>query len=518
MMRFISRAAQNELSEQRSHWRRPAWRTNTDAFFDGQPLSPEVLARYWTLEGDVHEARRLGRTDNTRYFIGPQVLILRDDMRRLTWAATLEDGRLRLAEYEPYAQPGESPDPPRELVQDKRICRYHIALNKYTGEVSATWIAHNAEDSELWHDGERIETAARKVDFPFFKFSQVPVGLVQDEQPPYGLLGYKSRASGEIFLRRLDGGVWEAEQVVVKQPTVGGISFGVIGDEVLARVDLLDGEQLRPALLKSADGGRSFGEPEPIDLSDVDASFRVRPGYQEPIVDKGGALHVPIGMASETESLVLNHVVASDLLVEAIRVPGLPRKSELWVFPSTLGSGNTFGNGVSDGHGLIMGLATEEGYLYTSNSSAGGSHFPEPQLLNHEMPLIAEFTASECYSSGVKPNFVSMDYLYIEGNAAGKPVSSDIYIETWDMPLPVPEARAIVEGNKVRLEILNDADLEPGKVTVDFDDPEIAITGLEIHDLRSATIMTNSENLAGKGLSVDVLTLFHRHYVAAVAE
>ena len=515
-MRFVSRAEQNELSEGRSYRGRPASGSPVDEFFDGQSLSPEVLARYWTLEGDVHQARRLGRTDSTRYFIGPQVSILRDDMRRLTWAAMVDKNGLQLSNYEPRF--GSEGGPSARRLANRPIWRHHITLNKYTGDVSATWIVRDTARSELWHDGERVETDARDVDFPFFKFSQVPVGLVQTEQPPYGLLGYKSRASGEIFVRRLRGDAWEAEQIVVRQPTVGGISFGIVGNDVLARVDILDGERLVPALLKSTDAGGSFSEPEPIDLSDVDGAFSVRPGYQEPIVDKGGALHVPIGMASDTESLALNHVVNSDLLVEAIRAPGLLRKSDLWVFPSTLGSGNTFGNGVSDGHGLIMGLATEDGYLYTSNSSAGGSHFPEPQLLNHEMPLIAEFTASECYSSGAMPNFVSMDYIYVEANAVGQPVSGDVYVETWDMPLPVPKARATAEGNKVHVEILNDADLEPGKANVNFDDPGITITSVEIHGLRSATVTTNSDELRGKALSFDVLTLFHRHYVAATIE
>jgi hypothetical protein len=458
---------------------------------------------------------RLGRTGSTRYFVGPQVSILRDDMRRLTWAATVDAEGLRLANYESHREEEDAPAP--RLLAPGPVWRYHIALDKYTGEVTVTWVVRDGDESELWHDGERVETNARELDFPFFKFSQVPVGLVQTEPPPYGLLGYKSRESGEIFVRRLQDS-WEPEQIVVRQSTVGGISFGIVGGEVLARVDLLDDGKVVPALLKSTDAGRSFSEPEPIDLSDVDPAFSVRPGYQEPIVDKGGALHVPIGLASDTESLALNHVVDADLLVEAIRVPGQLNKSELWVFPSTLGSGNTFGNGVSDGHGLIMGLATQDGHLYTSNSSAGGSHFPEPQLLNHEMPLIAEFTASECYSSGKTPNFVSMDYLYIEANAVGQPVSSDVYVETWDMPLPVPEARAVAVENKVRVEVLSDADLEPGKVTFHFDDPGVTIVGVEMEGLRSATVATDSQDLRGKTISFDVLTLFHRHFAVAVVE
>lgn len=194
---------------------------------------------------------------------------------------------------------------------------------------------------------------------------------------------------------------------------------------MLARIDLLDrggsAPRLVPALAASSDGGRSFGEPEALDLSAVDDEFAVRPGYQRPIVDKGGALHVPIGLGSPNEALVLNYVVESDMLGEAIRVDGRFRKGELEVFPSTLGSGSTFGNGVSNGHGLIMALSNDKGYLFTSNSSAGGSHFPDAVMMNHEMPLISEFDASECYSSGRTPNVVSMDYLFVEANSIGRP-------------------------------------------------------------------------------------------------
>jgi hypothetical protein len=510
-VRFVPRSQQDELSERLSHWRRPSNRSLADAYFDGEPLPTEIAPRHWTLEGDVHEARKIARsTDSTRYFTGPHVTVLRDDLRRLTWAATVERGRLVLSEY---MQPAASETQRgRETLAEGGIWRYHIALNKYTGRVSATWIVRSNGDAELWHDGQRVETSTTNPDFPFFAYSQVPIGLVQSEEPPYAVLGYKCRKTGKLFTRRVEGGEMGPEQVVLEQDTVGGISFGLMKEHVLARVDLLRDGDLVPALLESDDGGRSFGEPQPLDLSEVDPSFVVRPGFQRPIVDKGGAFHVPVGLDSGLEAVALNYVPGADLLVEAIRVPGRLRKGELEVFPSTLGSGNTFGNGVSDGHGLIMALNTENGLLFSSNSSAGGSHFPEAQLLNHEMPLVAEFSASECYSSGLTPNFVSMDYLYLEANSVGRPVSSEVFIETWDMPLPVPKARATSKGNAVHVEILNDADLEPGKVTFGFDDPSVNITEVEIRDLRSATITTDAADLRGKTLTFDVLTLFHRHY------
>ncbi|MFI8369454.1 hypothetical protein [Streptomyces sp. NPDC085466] len=518
-MRFVSRAEQDELTERHGHWRRSPSQALDDRFFDGEPLPREIVPRHWLPEGTVHGGRRIARsTDSTRYFKGPQVLVLRDDMRRLTWAATVEGQRLLLSEY---LQPAASEvQRGRHTIAEGPIWRYHISLNKHTGRVCATWVSRPEGKGELWHDGRRVETQARNVDFPFFAYSQVPIGLVQSEEPPFGVLGYKCRDTGRIFLRRFEGSEPGPEQVVVEEPTVGGVSFGIMEDEVVARVDLLREDRLVPALLTSRDGGRTFGTPEPIDLTPVrEQGFAPRPGYQKPIVDKGGSFHVPIGMDSDSEVLALNYVAAADMLVEAVRFKdGGLGKGDMEVFPSTLGSGNTFGNGVSDGHGLIMVVSTRKGQLFTSNSSAGGGHFPEAQLLNHEMPLVADFSASECYSSGLTPNVVSMDYVFVECNKLGRPLSGEVFIETWDMPLPLPRARATATGGSVSVEILNDADLEPGKVTFSFDDPAVNVTAVDITDLRHATVHTDREDLRGKTLAFDVLTLFHRHYGEVTVE
>jgi hypothetical protein len=436
-------------------------------------------------------------------------------MRRLTWVATVEGQRLLLSEYlQPAATAAQRG---RHAIAEGPIWRYHITLNKYTGKIAATWVTRTDGNSELWFDGVQVETQAKNVDFPFFAYSQVPIGLIQSEEPPFGVLGYKCRDTGRVFIRRVEGADIQPEQVLVEEETVGGVSFGIMNDDIVGRIDLLRDGQLVPALATSRDGGQSFSQPQPIDISPaLEQGFAPRPGYQRPIVDKGGAFHAPIALESDSDALALNYVVAADTLVEAIRVQGRLLKSELLVFPSTLGSGNTFGNGVSDGHGLIMALSTDDGHLFSSNSSAGGSHFPEAQLLNHEMPLVADFSASECYSSGLTPNVVSMDYVFVECNAIGRPVSGEVFIETWDMPLPLPGARARAAGNTVEIEILNDADLEPGKVTFSFDDPAISVTGVDIADLRHATVHTDREDLQGKTITFDVLTLFHRHYGEAV--
>lgn len=514
-MRFVTRTEQDDLTEERSYWRRPAYRGLDDKYFDGEPLPRELVPRHWRAEGDVHEGHRASRSiESTRFFRGPEVTILRDDLRRTTWVGLVEDGRLVVRRY-PQAGPGQED----AVVAHGDIWRYHIALDKFTGEVTATWVATAEGRASLWHAGSPIKTDATSPDFPSFAYSQVPVGRIQEREPAYGFLAYKDRDSGRVFGRRVHRGRLEGEQVLLDEPTVGGMSVAVFEDDVVGRVDLLRDGQLIPAFLLSHDGGRTFEGPNEIDLSVVVRdNFVARPGFQRPIVDKGGSFHMPIGMESTSEALLLNFVMASDLLVEAIRVPGQLRKGDLEVFPSTLGSGNTFGNGVSDGHGLIMVLNTEEGLLFSSNSSAGGGHFPEAKLLNHEMPLVAEFSASECYSSGHKPNVVSMDYLFVEANGVGRPISGELFVETWDMPLPEPRATAKAKGKTVAVSILNDADLEPGKVTFDFDDPGVAILDVSVHDLRSATVRTNRADLRGKTISFDVLTQFHRHYGEALIE
>lgn len=80
------------------------------------------------------------------------------------------------------------------------------------------------------------------------------------------------------------------------------------------------------------------------------------------------------------------------------------------------------------------------------------------------------------------------------------------------MPLPLPRATAKATGNVVEVTILNDADLEAGKVTFGFDDPTITITDVSVKDLRSATVTTDRQDLVSKTMTFDVLTLFHRHY------
>lgn len=488
-----------------------------DSLFDGEPIPREISPRAWLKEGVVHKTNVLTKTlETTRFFAGPQVCITRDDIRRTTWAGVVEEHRLLLCESS-GPRPSQFPAPrfERKAVADGDIWRYHLALNKFTGAVAVVWIARSRGSHRLWLDGREVSTSARAVDFPFLAFSQAAVGRIQTDEPKFGILTYKCRESGRLFWRRISHGEIGPECTLDVGATVGGASVGIANDRVVMRVDQLRDGKLIPTLVESDDGGKNFNKARHVDLSEYETGFNVAPGYTAPTIDKGYGIHVPIFATNGQQSVALNYVLEKDVLVEAIRVQGLRPSGGLEVFPSTVGGREPYGNGVTDGHGLIMVLGTE-GWLYSSNSSAGGIHFPESALLNHEMPKVAAFDASECYSNGLLANYVSMDYLYVEGDSRAQPISPLLHIETWDMPLPVPEAIARSSGSEVVVEILKDADLESGKVVFGFDDPSVNITETEIVNFRKAIVKTDRKGLAGKRISFDVQTLFHRHYGEAL--
>lgn len=491
-----------------------------DEIFDGRPTPREILAQNWLPEGAVHQQRILSaHVGSDRYLLGPQVAVTRDDMRRITWAAGVDGSNLVLSQYAgPQVERNLGLRVEKTVLARGPIWRFTLALDKFAGRPVAAWIAGTPGARTLWLDGTKVKTGAADVDFPFLAYSQVPVGHVQTRAAPFGVLGYKDRKSGKLYLRRIEKGVLGDEIAVAADATVGGVSFAIFEDEVLARVDLLRRGKVVPALFRSKDAGRTYSKPEPIDLSGVEKGFETVPGYARPIVDKGGGFHVPLAMTDQKEALAINYLVRENALVEAIRVRGVTDQVSVEVFPSTVGSETSFGNGVSDGHGLIMVLSTRDGQLFSSNSSAGGIYFPPAALLNYEMPLVAAFCASECYSSGQKPNMVSMDYLFLEANDVGDPVSPLLHFETWDMPLPLPQASARAKGSSIELTIQADCDLEPGKVRVAFDDPAVTVTNIAVTGLRSAVIETETDDIKGKVLAYDVLTLFHRHHGEVVVQ
>lgn len=529
-MQIITRTDQNILA------RGPSYLQLNDGYFDGITLPRTIRPRTWIPEATVHRGKILStQIDSTRYFMGPQNCVVRDDNRRITWVAFVEtpSGKEGLPRFMLHKLPGSWPSsrlapPPESMcLAEDNIWRYHIALNKFTGKITAVWVTRSDHGHKLWFDGTVVETQAQEPDFPFYALSQPPIGHVASEEPPFGILGYKCRKSHRIFIRRVEADTLGPEVELKVGNVLGGITFAISRSNVIARMDLLNNDNLVPAIMTSADSGKTFGEVKPIDVSEYERGFKVVPGYTEPVVDVGGHFHAPIHVSDGKESKALNYIVRDDVLTEAIRVNGSSQISKhslenvaisqgaQEVFPATLGNPAAYGNGVTDGHGLIMVISTE-GRLFSSNSSAGGRYYPEPALLNYEMPLIHVFASTECYTGGLRPNFVSMDYIYIEADAEGRPVSSDLHMETWDMPLPIPQVEAIAKGPQVEIRSVADMDFEPGQVSFSFTDPSIRITDVKVTSLRTAVVNTNAESLKGQAVRIDVDSLFHRHYAEAV--
>ena len=104
----------------------------------------------------------------------------------------------------------------------------------------------------------------------------------------------------------------------------------------------------------------------------------------------------------------------------------------------------------------------------------------------------------------------------------GEPIPREITPRAWLQEGTVHQTRTLTRhlsrGSEVILMVLNDADLEPGKVVFDFNDPAINILDVKISDLRNAIIKTDAKHLAGKRLSYDVHTLFHRHFGETLVE
>jgi len=111
-----------------------------------------------------------------------------------------------------------------------------------------------------------------------------------------------------------------------------------------------------------------------------------------------------------------------------------------------------------------------------------------------------------------------MDYLFIEMDRNGDPVSQDLLFETWDMPLPIPQLTAKAKGNKVKVEIQKDAFFEEGKTIFSIDDPTVNIVSSSLVDNRSTVVEFDSNDLVRKVLSFEMKSLFYWHAGEATIE
>lgn len=481
----------------------------SDALFDGEPIPGAVTPRDWRPEAAVHGTRSLSRSQgSTRPFLGGQVQIVRDDLRGRTWAGFIEGGFGRLVCLNDAS------------VQGARfgaggVDRLHLALDKHSGKVHLVWTEARAARA-LWLDGERVDVGDDEPDFPTFAWAHPPIGHRAPQQPPYGLLGWRDRKSGAVRVQRYVRGKPNGKALTVGHgQLLGGPRLAIHEEEVLLALSTVTRRGCGLALFRSSSAGEDFEmSADEVDARAWGDDAKLVPSLAPPVVDHLGFFHVPFLVRRGEELLAVNYL-PGEALVEAIQTEAQHRAAVvLEAFPKKPGSASRetprFGDGTTDGLGLIM-VVQADGRLLASNSQAGGRHFPPAAVLNHEMPDLAAFAATECYSSGRAANTVSMDYLWLEGDASGAPISPVLHSETWDMPLPVPVVTASWNDRHVHLSIQKDANFMEGQTTFSVDDPHVEIQTARVDGPRRAVLTFWTADLRGRRVSFEVKTPFYHH-------
>ena len=411
----------------------------------------------------------------------------------------------------------------RAALHRGRTRRAHLTVDKFSG---APRVAHasytQAAGCRLFLDGTAVETTSDDVDFPFFALCQAPIGHVQTETPPDVILSYKCRKTGQLYLRSVDAkGEIGPERVVTAPGCIGGMDFAISGESVLFRVDAAQDGKLITHTAQSPDRGATISGFAPISLGDFEPDTHL-PATSPVFRDYLGNFHTPVATAKgDSRHLfdVMNDAAVESLVISSnggsYSVAAFPKKPLIAGLPqAALGRGD----GITDGIGIIA-TAVDQGDLLVSNSQAGGIYYPQARLLNHEMPKVFAFKATECcYTRAQKPNTVSMDYVFLECDERGAPISRQLIVETWDMPLPTPQVRASAQGAVIRIEILKDAWFEIGKTIFTFNDPTIVISAVTVIDGRTAEVTTDGGVLRGLTVTFETKTAFYWHEGSALID
>lgn len=492
--------------------------TFSDSYLDGQLIGQKSVALNWIEENDVHQAPSLSRaTSSSRWFLGPQELLIRDDVRFRTFVLVPESSGLSLATYENGHLLSKEP------FYSGKVQRAHIIINKYTGKPDVLFVAVESGQNFLYLNKQKIESAATKPDFPFAALAQPPIGHVASDKPKFGLISYKCRDSGKVFVRSIKDGDIQPEKELPHGNYIGGADFAISDDKVLFRLNEVINDKIVTKYCSSLDQGNSFSELRTIDLED-DPIVTNRPANSAVFVDYTSEFHIPVVGETDTHSVVLDFLPDRELAVESILTERQRHLSEsLRAFPkkpsadAALGS-IAFGDGITDGAGIIA-TALEKGAILSSNSQSGGFHYPENAFINYDMPRAYCLKTTECYTRpGAKPNTVSMDYLFLEADSFGRPISQDLLFETWDMPLPSPELSAKLSDGMLVLKIQRDGWYFPGQTTFSCSDPSISIEEVELSSGRTAKIKLSGTPASESTVSFTTRNRFLAHEATAKIE
>ncbi|MFA0181105.1 hypothetical protein AB4463_11890 [Vibrio cyclitrophicus] len=504
-------------------------RQDIDSLLDGVEVPRPMYAENWTLESKVHQSVKL--TDDvrsTRNFVGPQTNIVRDDLRRKSFSIHIEGDKntLILSEINNSKITNQS-------VIDEDVWRADLALDKYSGKVSTLYIKEVNGIGVLFFNGVVVPTLDTDIDFPFISISQVPIGHVPEAPSPFSIISYKSRKSRKVYYRTFSDAGFGEEQILITDDLIGGAPLAAVGNKVVFYVNKFNDGIYQPCIVISNDGGATLSIPDEIDIKSVsDVAIQYQPLLSAPIIDYSGMVHIPISVGFKDGSRLLDILVedaTATVAIESLVTDDQASIVGAAAFPKTvcksvimfndenipLKQDFRFGDGTTDGVGVITTLL-HSGQLYTSNSQSGGASYPEKVHLNHEMLDIACFSATECFTTGIKPNMVSMDYIFLEAIEKNRPISGELHLETWDMPLPIPQGSAsLMDDNTIELTIHNNGNFLPGGTDIKIDPSLVKVTEVILEDHRRAFVkfetIGSEKSIKGLSLNVESRNNFYFH-------
>jgi hypothetical protein len=486
----------------------------TDTMFDTAPLPKEMRALNWILETTVHRAVKLSSSlKNTNQFVGVQTMLARDEVRRTTYAIAIENDGLRLFALKNGALSSSI------TVASGDVRRAHISLRKFDGAPIVAYVIKKNDGYVVQVNGKTITDVSSDFDFPFVTVKQPPIGYPALAQPEAIIVSYKDRSSNRIIIQRLHP-VTLAPEVPTALDAIeplGGADIAIGPTKTLLRYNSLDNGRIVTILRWSDDFGRTFAPPATVDLSSVPHDDQV-PSNAPLCLDYTNRFHVPIAVRKGDTTTLLDIHPEDDLATAALSSGPSVNFSDV-NFPKmpdrTMGFREGFGDGVTDGNGMIASVLVN-GKLLVANSQSGGYSYPEAAHLNYDMQAMHCFRSTECYTRGGSANVVSMDYAFVEADGDGHALSSDLWIDTWDMPLPTPVLRAQWEQDTLRVIIDRDGWFFPGQTTFELEPAITEISKATFVGFREFALQfVDPSKLQDVTLTYETRNVFF-HYKAAV--
>jgi hypothetical protein len=294
---------------------------------------------------------------------------------------------------------------------------------------------------------------------------------------------------------------------------LGGIDAAITDAKCLARAQIVTDGKLRSHLVISTDLGHSFSQPTPLDLSSVPHETEL-PANAPVTVDNTYNFHVPVLIKGDDGATLIDVMPDDDLAVAAI-TGSAATAGLLAAFPAMPeiygGFREGFGDGTLDGSGMIATLAVS-GQLLVSNSQSGGFSYPAEATLNHEMQRVFSFRATDCYTRGGTANTVSMDYAFVESDHSERPVSAELWIDTWDMPLPEPEVTHTFVNGVLKIQIHRSGWFFHGQTAFQLEPANTFITKVTMNGFREIELeFDDPAQLPGTIVSFETKNVFYHH-------